>query len=186
MKKSLFLFSIVAVFLFGGCNSEDEAKAVSNNNNASFEKLKALSNKTYNLKTFEGKTLPIKVENDILSSKEYKDKIVLINFWATWCPPCIKEIPVFNELYKKYSDKFIIVGVLFEKDKDLKELESFIEKYNIKFPITVGDENFRMAKAFNDVRKVPESYLYSKEGKYVKDYIGEVDKEDLENYLKSN
>jgi len=185
MNKTFFIFGVFVILLFSGCNSEEEAKVVSTNSDTNFEKLKALSSKTYKLKTFDEKLLPIKIENDILSSKDLKDKIVLINFWATWCPPCIEEIPIFNELYEKYSDKFVIVGVLFEKDKDPKELEDFIKKYNIKFPITVGDENFRMAKTFNDVRKVPESYLYSKDGKYVKDYIGKVDEVDLENYLKN-
>ncbi len=185
MKNFLFLFSILAVVFFTGCNSQEEAKPIVDNS-GSFEELKALSNKTYTLKTTKGKTISLTVENNTLKSKTIKDKIVLVNFWATWCPPCIKEIPIFNELYEKYSDKFEIVAVLFEKDKDPKELEEFIKKYNIKFPVTVGDENFRMAKAFNDVKKVPESYLYSKEGNFVKDYIGEVDKEDLENYIKSN
>ena len=185
MKKILFLFSILAIILFNGCNKEEEAKPIEENSE-SFEKLKALSNKTYTLKTTEGKTISLTIKNDILKSETIKNKIILVNFWATWCPPCIKEIPIFNELYEKYSDKFEIVAVLFEKDKDPKELQEFIKKYNIKFPITVGDENFRLAKNFNDVRKVPESYLYSKDGKFVKDYIGEVNKEHIENYIKSN
>lgn len=185
MKKFIYLFSILAVVFFSGCGEDNEAKTIVDNS-GSFEELKALSNKTYTLKTTEGKTLSMTVENDMLKSDNLKGKIVLVNFWATWCPPCIKEIPVFNELYEKYSDKFEIVGVLYEKDKDPKELEEFIKKYNIKFPITVGEENFRMAKAFNDVKKVPESYLYSKEGNFTKQYIGEVDKKDLEEYIKSH
>lgn len=185
MKILLSLSTLFFILFFSGCNSEEEAKPIVDNSK-SFKELKAISNKTYSLKTTDKKTIKLKIENDTLTSSEYKNKIVLVNFWATWCPPCLKEIPVFNELYEKYSDKFEIIGVLFEKDKDPKELEEFIKKYNIKFPITVGDENFRMAKAFNDVKKVPESYLYGNDGKYVKDYIGEVDKEDLENYIGSN
>ncbi|QKF81602.1 TlpA family protein disulfide reductase [Halarcobacter ebronensis] len=186
MKKFLLLFTVLVAFIFVGCGSEDEAKAVVDNSQ-SFKELKALSNKDYTLKTTQGKEIKLTIQNDILTSKDYNgQKIVMVNFWATWCPPCIKEIPVFNELYEKYSDKFEIIGVLFEKDKDPNELKAFIEKYNIKFPITVGDENFRMAKAFNNVQKVPESYLYSKGGNFVKSYIGEVNKEDLEEYIRSN
>ena len=186
MKNFLLISMLLITIIFSGCGSDDEAKAVVDNS-TSFKELKALSNKTYSLKTMEGRDIKLNIENDTLTSKVYNNKkIVLINFWATWCPPCIKEIPLFNELYENYSDKFEIVGVLFEKDKDISELKSFIEKYNIKFPITIGDENFRMAKAFNDVRKVPESYLYSKDGNFIKSYIGEVDKEDLEDYIKSN
>ena len=110
--------------------------------------------------------------------------MLLINFWATWCAPCEREIPAFNELYKKYNNNFEIIGVLFEKDKDAKELAAFMSRLDVQFPVTIGDENFRLAKLFDDVKMVPESYLYDKEGNFVKNYIGEVDQKDLEEYIK--
>ncbi len=181
-KLSLVFILLLAVFLFTGCNSNDEAATVVENN-TNFEELKKQSNKTYNLKTTDGRVITLKVENDVLTSDELKGKYVLLNFWATWCPPCIKEMPVFNKMYEKYKDKFELIGILFERDKDAQELAAFMEKHNIKFPITVGEENFRMAKAFDDVNKIPESFLYGKDGRFLKKYLGEVGEKDLENYL---
>lgn len=183
MKNIVLKFSLVFIIsIFAGCGS-DEAKTIVEDNK-SFDKLKELSNKNYSLITTEGKKIEFKIENEKLISQELNGKNVLINFWATWCPPCKKEMPVFNELFEKYRDDFVIIGVLFEKNKDPKELETFLNELNVKFPITVGDENFRLAKYFNDVKKIPESFLYDKNGDFVKKYIGEVDGKDLESLLK--
>ena len=183
MKKiSIVLVSIVLTLFFSGCNSSEEA-AVVVEDNSSFEELKELSNKTYNLNTVDNQKIVLTVENDVLSSKDLQGKFVLINFWATWCPPCIKEIPTFNELKSKYNDKFEIIAVLYERDKSIDELNAFIKKHNINFPVTVGEENFRMAKAFDDVKKIPESFLYSSDGKFIKKFIGEIGHEELEKYL---
>ncbi|RXJ78474.1 thioredoxin [Arcobacter sp. F155] len=183
MKRlSLLFISIFAVLIFTGCNSSDEAVTIVEDN-TSFEELKKQSNKTYNLKTTDGRTITLTVENDVLTSEQLKGKYVLLNFWATWCPPCIKEMPVFNKLYEKYQDKFELIGILFERDKDVQELAAFMEKHKIKFPITVGEENFRMAKAFDDVNKIPESFLYGTDGRFLKKYVGEVGEKDLESFL---
>lgn len=69
--------------------------------------LKKEVDKTYNLKTFDGETIKLTVDNNILISDKLENKLVLINFWATWCPPCKKEIPVFNKIYEKYKDNFL-------------------------------------------------------------------------------
>ncbi len=184
MKNIFLIFStlLISVFL-SACNSNEEAQTIVEDNK-SFQELKEKSNKTFNLKTTEGKTITFKVENDILSSEQLKGKVVLLNFWATWCPPCIKEIPIFNKLYEKYSDNFEIIGILYERDKDKEELADFIEKHKIKFPITVSEENFRIAEAFDDVKKIPESFLYGKDGKFIKKYLGEVPSSDLEAQIK--
>lgn len=183
MRNIFIKFSLVLfVILFSACES-DEAKTIVEDKQ-SFEELKALGNKNYSLLTTDGKKIEFKIENEKLISKELNGKNVLINFWATWCPPCKKEIPAFNTLYEKYPENFEIIGVLFEKDKDPQELRSFLNELNVKFPITVGPENFRLAKLFDDVQKIPESFLYDKNGNFIKKYIGEVNQEDLETLIK--
>lgn len=178
--KSIFLFVVVIVFV--ACDSNDEAKVIVDNSK-SFSELKKESNKNFVLKTVENKELKLKIENDILSSKSLNGKTVLINFWATWCPPCLKEIPIFNKLYEKYNNKFEIVAVLYKDSISKEDLNTFIEKYNIKFPIIVGEENLRLAKLLDNVQKVPESFLYGKDGKYIRKYVGEVDQFDIEKIL---
>lgn len=185
MKKlSLVFVLVISALFFNGCGDEEAQTIIEDN--ASFEELKAQGNKTYTFLTTEGKEIKFTVENDTLTtnSPELKGKNVLINFWATWCPPCKKEIPVFNSLYEKFSDKFVVVGVLYEKNKDPLELKAFMDELKMKFPVTINaSENFRMAKAFDNVSKIPESFLYDKNGKFVKKFVGEIKEKELEKLI---
>lgn len=138
------------------------------------------------LTTLDDKRLELSFSNNVLVSKELNGKVTLINFFATWCPPCIEEIPVFNKLYEEHRDTFEIVGILYEKDKSKEEILAFIKEHNIQFPVTLGEENFTAAKMFDDVNKIPESFLFSKEGFLFEKYVGIVNEKTLEEYLKAN
>lgn len=180
--KILAIFAVAFALFFTGCESkpqkaqEVESKGVS----------EAVQSKTYNLKTIEGKTITFEAANGVLISKQLNGKLVLINFWATWCPPCIKEMPTFVEMQEKYKDDLMIIGVLFEKEKDQEELAAFLKKYKINFDITIGPENFVLAKDFGNVTKIPESFLYSKEGFLIEKFVGEVNEARLDNYIKES
>ena len=138
------------------------------------------------LTSLDDKRFEVSFSNNVLVSKELNGKITLINFFATWCPPCIEEIPVFNKLYEEHRDTFEIVGVLYERDKSKEEILAFIKEHNIQFPVTLGEENFVAAKMFNDVKKIPESFLFSKEGFLFEKYVGVVNEKILEEYLNAN
>ena len=184
MKNKYLL--LLLLFLFTGCE-EDKAKLIKQNDVKNSTELKKEENKTYNLKTIDGETIKLTVNDNVLIADKIENKMVLVNFWATWCPPCIKEIPVFNEIYEKYKDNFIVIGVLYEKDLDMNTLSNFIKENNIKFPITISeDENFRLAKELGDVKKVPESFLYGKNGLFIEKYTGIVDEKNLVNHIKDS
>lgn len=175
--KLLFI-SIVLLF-FMGCESNNEATVIETKQN---ENYKTQENK-YTLKTTNNEKINIELINKLLLSKELNGKIVLLNFWATWCPPCKKEMPAFVKLQEKYKDKFIIVGILMEKEKNKEELQEFLDKYKINFPITIDGDNFLLAKDLADVKRYPESYLFSKEGMLIKSFIGEVNQNILESFI---
>ena len=80
----------------------------------------------------------------------------------------------------------MIIGVLFEKDKNIEELKSFVKEHNIKFPVTISEEqNFEMAKNFN-VKKIPESFLYGKSGLFLEKYVGIANEQNIINYIKTD
>lgn len=71
--------------------------------------------------------------------KEWKGKVILLNFWATWCPPCRREIPTFINMYEKYHDKgFMIVGVALDTKQNAID---FVDPMGINYPILVGEQN---------------------------------------------
>ena len=140
--------------------------------------------KLYNLTTTDDKTISFKSTKEGFDFDEFKGKkAVLIDVFATWCPPCIEGIPMLKEIREKYKDNFEIVSVLFEKDKTKEEILEFIAKYEITYPITMGEENFKLAKELGDVQKVPEMFLFSKDGKFVKKFVGKIPQEELEKYI---
>ena len=186
MKKSLFILGLVSLgFLFVGCDS----KTSIDEKGLAKKKVVIQTNKNsesqpFKLVTTDGKVINFKFTDEGINFDDYKgNKAILVDVFATWCPPCIAEIPTLIELKNKYKDKFEIVSVLFEQDKPKEEVLEFIKKFGINYPITMGDDNFVLAKELGDIKKVPEMFLFSKEGKFVNKFIGATAKEDLEHFI---
>ena len=184
MKKN-FLILMVIGFVFLGCDSKPKidgsiiAKTKMQASNAEFV------SQAFNLTTTDDKTISFKTTQEGVDFTDYKGKkAILIDVFATWCPPCIEELPVLKEVREKNKDNFEIISVLFEQDKPKSEVLDFISKNNITYPVTIGDENFRLAKEFGDIKKVPEMFLFSKNGKFIKKFVGKIPKEELEQYIK--
>ncbi len=185
MKKNFLISLVVLGFLFGGCDNKttiDESviakKTVVKETNNTFV------SQSFNLVTVDDKTISFKTTQIGIDFDNYKgQKAILIDVFATWCPPCIEELPILKEVKEKYKDKFEIVSVLFEKDKDKKEILDFISSNQINYPITIGEENFKLAKELGNVQKIPEMFLFSKDGKFIKKFIGKTSKEELEKYI---
>ncbi len=96
------------------------------------------------------------------SLKQHTGKIVLINFWATWCQPCVREMPSIERLYQKYKARgFEIVAVSLDQS-DHDEVRAFAEKLNLTFPIVLDPEH--KVKALYKVRGLPTTYLVDKKG----------------------
>ena len=106
---------------------------------------------------------------------DMKDKVILINFWATWCGPCRMEIPDFNELYKKYPrDKFEILGISISDTED--QLKNFLKAYDIHYPVLYGSQA-QMQKIIIDyggVYSIPMSFLIGKNNEVKRVYPGAI------------
>lgn len=95
--------------------------------------------------------------------RDLRGKVVLVNFWATWCPPCRKEMPDLDALYKKYkSQGFVVLAI---SDEQAPAIKAFLEKHKVSYPILL-DPGDVVHKRF-DVMGIPKSYLYDRDGKLV-------------------
>lgn len=171
-KKIAFLI-ISVTLLFTACGSKDEKKEI-------IEKTQT----KFTLQTNDLKSLNIDVKDKEVLIQELQGKAVLLNFWATWCPPCRAEIPHLNNLKKKYKGQLEIVGFnLGKKDNTLlsqEELNRFIEEYEIGYPITNSDDNFKIANLVGPVVSIPTMFLIDPSGKVVQKYVGVVPEEMME------
>lgn len=101
----------------------------------------------------------------------YTGKVVLLEFWATWCPPCRASVPDLVGIQEKYRNKgFVILGISIDEGWDITaKLNEFIKEYKINYTILIGDEN--VSNAYN-VRGIPVTFLIDREGKIVNYYNG--------------
>ena len=112
---------------------------------------------------------------------EYKGKVVLLNFWATWCGPCKIEIPWFIEFEQKYKDKgFAVLGVSMDEE-GWEVVRPYIEKSKVNYRIAIGNDE--MAQLYGGVDSLPTSFLVDKEGRVASVHVGLVSKSDYENEI---
>ena len=117
-----------------------------------------------------------------LSLSEYKGKVVLVNFWATWCDPCRREIPRFVDLQKKYADRgFQIVGI--SLDDDAKAVPLFYQEYKMNYPVAVGND--KLAESFGNVLGLPVNFLIDRDGRIAARHMGEARFPELESEIKA-
>ena len=107
-----------------------------------------------------------------------RGKVVLLDFWATWCPPCVAEIPHFKELYAEYNPQgFELLGL--SLDEGGKEsVRSFAEKHEIRYPLAMSKDE--IVQAYGGIHGIPTTFLIDKKGQVAKRYVGYRSKEEFE------
>lgn len=104
------------------------------------------------------------MDNEMHSITEWDGKVLIINFWATWCPPCVREIPAFIELHEKYHDKgFSMIGVAVDNQQAAID---FVDPMGINYPIFIGEtEGIALNHAYgNRLGVLPYTVIVDKEG----------------------
>jgi thiol-disulfide isomerase/thioredoxin len=132
------------------------------------------------------------MEGTNTSLDQYKGKVVLVNFWATWCAPCRIEIPWLIEFNEKYGPKgLVILGVAMD-DEGNQVVQPYVRdrRFDVNghpeamnYPILLG--NSKIAEKFGGILGMPTSMVYSREGKKVKTIVGLIDHNDLSKTLDS-
>ena len=109
------------------------------------------------------------LDGNVVSTAQWQGKVVLLNFWATWCPPCREEIPILEELAKKYKDSLQIVGVSLDDDSPA-EVRQFAKAFHINYPVVMWSRE--LVAEYGGVPALPTTFLINKDGRIVQKHEG--------------
>jgi peroxiredoxin len=118
---------------------------------------------------------------DAVSLADYKGKVVLVNFWATWCGPCKVEIPWFVEFEQKYKDRnFAVLGISLDDD-GWKAVRPYVSDHKINYRMVLGSEV--VSQQFGGVDSLPTTFILDRQGRIAASHVGLVDKSDYLNEI---
>ena len=120
------------------------------------------------------------IDGDEVSLEDFLGKVVLVNNWAIWCPPCKAEMPILQAYYDEHREQdFLIIGI--EAGSPPPEVTAFVEQFGLTFPIWL-DPDVKALKAFQNFG-LPNSYVIDRDGIVRLAWSGEVDRETLEEFV---
>ena len=159
MKYNLSILTAAIIFLFAVSSAQSEKKYKAPN---------------FSLKAQDGKVIEL---------AKLKGKVVLLNFWATWCPPCRAEIPDFIEIYNSYKSKgFEIIGIALDEE-GWSKVTPYIKEAKINYPVVIGTG--KEIKQYGGIEAIPTSFIVDKNGFIAGKQVGLLSKDALEQKLKS-
>ncbi len=104
-----------------------------------------------------------------ISLSDYKGKVVIVDFWATWCPPCRRSVPDLIAIQKKYEGKVVIIGI--SLDIETKgDVPGFIKNFGINYPVVYGTN--KVVQEYGGIQAIPTSFIIDQKGDVVRKYIG--------------
>ncbi len=159
MFRKLLAGSVLAVALLAGCTHKDR-----NAQGTAAD---------FTLQNLNGQKVRL---------SDYRGKVVLLDFWATWCPPCRASVPGIEKIYETYKDKGLVVLGVSLDEGGWDSVQSFIKDNGITYTVLKGTDD--VASDYQ-VRTIPMLYVVDKEGRISKRYLGFGNESDLEQEIKA-
>jgi thiol-disulfide isomerase/thioredoxin len=111
---------------------------------------------------------------------DYKGKWILVNYWASYCPPCLDEMPDIERFYRDNKDKFTVLGIDAGGSSAI-DIRAFMKDYGISYPLIPMQESTLFA--FGEIRGIPTSFVISPKGNIIKKYVGIITYDDLDYHV---
>jgi peroxiredoxin len=161
--KTLFVLAALLAALAPGAHGADDVCNVS----------RRKANLDFTVKDIAGKDVRL---------SQYQGQVVLLNFWATWCVPCKREIPALTALYRDYKKRgFVVLGV--SVDSEIRAIKPFAREMKMNYPVLIGAGREDLSKAFGPFIGFPTSVLVARDGKVCVRHVGVVSRAQLERQI---
>lgn len=174
--KTLAFLTILSILLFTGCDSKEENKE--SQQPAPVQKVERTTE--FQLKTTNDGIINIRLENEKIILKDYPNKIVLLNFFTTWCPACKAEIPNLIQIQNQYKNDFVVISVVLEEMKTNDQIKDFIKEYNINYLVANSPECIELARSLGGIKSIPTMFLIDRNNNVFQKYVGLVPTEMME------
>lgn len=172
--KNILLLTVLTVTLTACPATDPDAELATDSTSLSGSALDSMPSDLPLAPDFD---LPLFPEG-MLNSDELKGKVVIVDFWATWCQPCIKEIPDLNALHNEQDpDRFAMVGITIQSG-GYEDIAAQIPDFDIEYPLVMGDE--AVVNGFGGVFGFPTKFVVGPDWKIYKKYFGGDKKEEME------
>jgi peroxiredoxin len=112
---------------------------------------------------------------------DYRGKVVLLNFWATWCEPCKVEVPWFVDLQKTYKDDLVVLGVSFDED-GWKSVRPFLEERHVNYPVVLASPE--LPQQYRKIESLPATLMIDRDGRIAGEHMGLASKAQYEGLIK--
>jgi peroxiredoxin len=173
LPTAMLLIVLVAAMFFGGRYLANRSRVGVTGTAKLSGDAKGQLAPEFELKDLAGKSVHL---------ADYHGKVVLLNFWATWCPPCKEEMPWFVDLQQRYGAQGLqVIGVAMD-DSSQQTIESFTKRLGVNYPVLLGKES--IAQAYGDVQFLPDTFYIGRDGKIVAHVQGLVNRKDIEEQVK--
>jgi thiol-disulfide isomerase/thioredoxin len=169
-RKLLILVILIFASAMYGCNNSTPKSENTKNNLLSTAKSNLGDNAAsdFTLYSLDGKEVKL---------SDYLGKVVILDFWATWCAPCRKGIPDLISIQNEYKDDLVVIGISLDQPSTQDELVPFIKSYGINYPVVLG--NIEVSASYGNIQAIPTSFIIDQEGNIINKHVGLVPKSTL-------
>jgi len=178
-RTVLIMVAILAPFLIIAIQSYHKAENTKTATQEAYQEENGEKTQQENTSDFELQN----IDGSTVNFSSFKGKILVVNFWATWCKYCVMEIPGFNSVYAKYKDKGVeIIGISLDRSPP-EHIKSFVKSRKIKYPIFLGTREAVLK--FGKVQGLPTTFFIDRSGKLINSKVGLIHENELEDAVKS-
>ncbi len=170
MKRNAIVFAILAIAILGMVGAGKYLSRYRGNRAAAMVgDVRGTQAPDFELTSIDGKKVKL---------SDYRGKAVVLNFWATWCPPCKIEMPWFVDLQKQYGkDGLVVLGIAMD-DSDPQKIAEFAGEMGVNYPVLLGTD--KVSLAYGDVEYLPTTFYLDRQGRIVSKAAGLISRDEIE------